>query len=86
MHADALLQRWLPSGRREGGEWVSINPMRADSRPGSFKVNIDTGRWADFAAEESGGDLVSLAAYLFRLRQSEAAVKISGMLGIDAYE
>jgi hypothetical protein len=45
----ALLQRWLPKGRRIGNEWVALNPTRADSNPGSFKVNLRTGRWADFA-------------------------------------
>ena len=44
-----ILERWLPDGRVEGREYVARNPTRADRRPGSFKVNLDTGRWADFA-------------------------------------
>jgi hypothetical protein len=84
--ADVLVSRWLPEGRREGAEWVATNPTRADKRRGSFKVNLRTGRWSDFAVDESGGDLTSLAAYLFRLTQGQAAVKIAGALGIDAYE
>jgi hypothetical protein len=76
-HADALVRRWLPDGRREGAEWVALNPSRADNRKGSFKVNIRTGRWSDFATGDAGGDLISLAAYLFRLDQAEAARRIS---------
>ncbi len=84
--ADDLVLRWLPDGEREGSEWVVINPTRSDHRKGSFKVNITTGRWSDFATGAAGGDLISLAAYLFELRQSDAAVKIAIMLGIDPYE
>ena len=39
-HADMLARRWLPDGRREGAEWVALNPTRADHRRGSFKVNL----------------------------------------------
>jgi hypothetical protein len=85
-HADVLVPRWLPEGRREGAEWVAINPTRADNRRGSFKANMRTGRWSDFATGAAGGDLVSLAAYLFRLKQGEAAIKIAEALGIDSYE
>jgi hypothetical protein len=84
--ADVLVRRWLPAGRREGAEWVAVNPTRADSRKGSFKVNMTTGRWSDFATGDVGGDLVALAAYLFRLKQGEAAVKVAEMLGINPHE
>ncbi|WP_298356925.1 hypothetical protein [Rhodoblastus sp.] len=85
-NSNAILSRWLPNGRREAHEWITRNPRRADHRPGSFKVNITTGRWADFATGDSGGDLISLAAYLFNLRQNEAALKVAEMMGIDPYE
>ena len=67
--ADAIVRRWLPDGRRDGAEWVARNPRRDDRRLGSFKVNLTTGRWGDFATGESGGDLIALGAYLFRLKQ-----------------
>jgi hypothetical protein len=86
VHADTLVRRWLPDGRREGAEWVAINPTRNDNRKGSFKVNLRTGRWSDFATKDAGGDLVALAAYLFHLDQPEAARKTAAALGIDAYE
>jgi len=84
--APAILARWLPDGKARAGEWVARNPTRADHKPGSFKVNMTSGRWGDFATGDKGGDLVSLAAYLFRLRQDEAALRVAEMLGIDAYE
>src|SRR5215472_9186895 len=78
----ALLERWLPGGRREGWEYVALNPTRLDRHLGSFRINVRTGRWADFATGDRGGDVVSLAAYLSHLKQSEAAEKLAGMLGI----
>lgn len=79
----ALCARWLPDGCREGREWVARNPTRIDHRPGSFKVNLTTGRWADFATGDRGGDPISLAAYLHNLSQAEAALRLAAMLGID---
>ncbi|MDO8420692.1 MAG: hypothetical protein Q7S99_00890 [Parvibaculum sp.] len=85
-HADAIVSRWLPDGRREGPEWVARNPKRNDHKPGSFKVNMLTGRWGDFSSGDTGGDLVALAAFLFSLNQADAAKRIAEMLGINPYE
>lgn len=79
----AILARWLPGGRRQGREYVARNPCRADRQPGSFSINLATGRWADFATGDSGSDVVSLAAYLHDLGQAEAARQMAHMLGID---
>ena len=78
----ALLARWTPDGRRTGREWVARNPTRADTHAGSFKVNLQTGRWSDFATGDKGGDPVSLAAYLHSLSQAEAARRLASMLGL----
>jgi hypothetical protein len=79
----ALLRRWLPSGQIEGHEYVALNPKRADRRPGSFSINIRTGRWADFATDDKGGDPISLAAFLADVSQFEAARRLAAMLHID---
>lgn len=78
-----LLRRWLPEGRLVGREWVCRNPRRADRHAGSFKVNVTTGRWADFASGDRGGDAISLAAYLFGLSQADAAKRVASMLGLQ---
>jgi hypothetical protein len=54
-----LLSRWLPDGKQVGTEWVARNPKRADRHAGSFKVNLRTGRWGDFATGDFGGDPIS---------------------------
>lgn len=79
----ALAARWLPDGRREGHEWVARNPRRADRRAGSFRVNLNNGKWADFACEAKGGDVISLAAYLSGVGQADAARELAKMLGVE---
>jgi hypothetical protein len=80
----ALIARWLPEGQRRGREWVALNPHRSDRRLGSFSINLRTGRWADFATSDRGGDVISLAAYLSGTSQIEAARRLAAMLGMGA--
>jgi hypothetical protein len=61
---------------------VARNPTRADRRAGSFKVNTVTGRWADFATGDAGGDPVSLYAYINGLTQSNAAWALGNEWGL----
>ena len=77
-----LLRRWLPDGRIDGQEYTAKNPRRADRRLGSFKINLKTGRWGDFATSDAGGDVVSLAAFLSGSSQVEAARHLAAMLGV----
>ena len=84
-NADAVLRGLLPGGRRDGAEWVARNPRRDDRKPGSFKVNLLTGKWGDFATTDRGGDLVSLAAFVAGLPQREAAIRLAESLGVDPY-
>jgi hypothetical protein len=80
----AILQRVLPGGRREGQEYVALNPRRADRHLGSFKINLKTGVWCDFSSGDKGRDPVSLVAFIEDCTQGEAALKLARMLGIDA--
>lgn len=81
--SEQVLRQWLPAGKRQGSEWVSVNPTRADSSPGSFSVNIESGAWADFATYDRGGDLVALVAYLEPCSQKEAAKRLADFLGLS---
>jgi hypothetical protein len=81
----SLLARWLPNGRVQGPEYVALNPHRIDRHLGSFRINLRTGRWADFAIGGArGGDVVSLAAYLACIGQVQAAERLATMLNIEA--
>lgn len=78
-----LLAEWLPDGHQAGAEWVALNPTRADSKAGSFSINLNTGLWSDFATGDGGADLVSLCAYLFHQdNQGQAAVALAARFGI----
>ena len=82
-NAESICRRIIPGGRVQSGEYVACNPNRADRRPGSFKINLRTGRWADFASGETGGDLIALTAWRFGVRQAEAARQLADFLSLD---
>lgn len=84
-NAVAVVRGLLPEGRMEGHEYVARNPLRPDRRLGSFKVNVSTGRWADFATGDGGGDLVSLAAFVSGLPQREAAIRLAESMGVSPW-
>lgn len=82
--AYSLLTAWLPDGKQEGHEYIACNPTRANSCPGSFKVNLHTGQWADFATGEKGSNFITLYAYLNRLCQEDAVRKLAEITGTQA--
>lgn len=63
-----ICARLAPDGRKEGHEWVALNPTRADRKAGSFRINLHTGRWADFADSQAASSrefpCLSLISYL----------------------
>ena len=71
------IKSWLPAGHEENGQWVCLNPNRNDSHEGSFKINLTTGAFNDYADDEMvGKDCVTLYARLNNLTNYEAAHKI----------
>ena len=73
----------LPSGKVNGDEYVALNPRRNDRHVGSLKIEMTTGQWADFAlGDVSGGNLVSLVAYLADINRVEAARRPSKMVEV----
>lgn len=79
---DLILSRYLPGGRRQGNEYVVINPTRGDAKAGSFSINTKTGVWSDFATGESGGDMIDLLVYLTGRPLLDAAREIGELLGV----
>lgn len=76
----------LTGGKSQGREYLPLNPRRSDTKPGSFTINRDTGAWTDFATGDKGGDLVSLAAFVWGCRQIEAADKLAAFVGVPKPE
>lgn len=71
------IKSWLPDGEEENGQWSATNPLRHDTHKGSFKINLTTGAFNDYADEEMvGKDAVTLYAKLNGLTNFEAAKQI----------
>lgn len=81
-----LIPQLLPDGQRVGAEWVALNPRRVDRNRGSFKVNLKTGKWADFATSVTGGNLISLIAYIKDVSKLDAAFILAEMLNLEAQQ
>ncbi|MBX3605348.1 MAG: hypothetical protein KF788_08755 [Piscinibacter sp.] len=78
--AEYFVSQWLPAGHREGHEWVEASTAKGGMGD-SLKANLVTGRWSHFSAQEQGGDLVSLYAYLHNLNNGQAARELMRELG-----
>jgi putative DNA primase/helicase len=76
-----LVPQWLPGGRMQGHEYVCGGLDGGEGR--SLSVNLNTGKWADFAGDEEdkGGDLLSLYARKHGLSMSQAARELMRDLG-----
>ena len=71
------IKLWLPDGEEENGQWSAINPLRNDKQKGSFKINLTTGAFNDYADDDMvGRDAVTLYAKLNGLSNFEAAKQI----------
>lgn len=86
LSAETLVPRWLPGGTYSKPEYKVVNPNRSDKKAGSFSINLDTGKWGDFATDDAGLDLISLYAYLFGLEQKEAAIEVAEQIGFKLPE
>jgi putative DNA primase/helicase len=80
--ARELVPEWLPGGKTQGAEYV-CSDLRGGSGE-SFSVNLNTGKWKDFAtAGVKGGDLISLYAAINNLNQRDAAIALQYVVGSD---
>ena len=82
-HEIYIIQNLLPNGRREGREWVCLNRTRKDQNLGSFKINMQNFKWADFSTNDKGGDIISLYAYVKGMSQLTAAKELMRIIGRD---
>lgn len=80
-YEDTILRQLLPNGKKDGNEYVALNPTRNDKNLGSFRINTITWRWADFATNDRGGDIISLYAYILGVNQLTAAKELLKMIG-----
>ena len=70
------IQSLLPGGRWQNNEYVVLNPTRNDTKPSSFSINGNTSKWADFATDKAGNDLIGLTSYVKSITPIEACYHI----------
>jgi predicted P-loop ATPase len=69
--AESILIDICPGGKRNGKEYEAAEPGGGQGK--SFKFNLETGIWKDFATGKGGGDIISLYAHNYATTQIEAA-------------
>lgn len=74
-----LVASWLPGGVQKGHEYVCAD--LSGGAGSSTSINLNKGSWGDFAAGETGKDLISLYAAIHGLGQVEAARELYGVVG-----
>jgi putative DNA primase/helicase len=71
---------WLPGGKLVGKNYQCSDITGGNGQ--SFKVDITTGVWIDFANDSlKGGDLISLYAAIKNMKQIQAARELSEQVG-----
>lgn len=68
---ETILTQICPGGTISGREYMAGSISGGPGK--SFSFNLQTGKWADFATGEKGGDIVSLYAQVNRINNAEAA-------------
>jgi hypothetical protein len=80
---EEIVMRLLPDGHRSGQEWITRNPCREDHSPGSFRVNLISGKWADFAYDAKGSNVIWLAKFVCHLSTyKEARTRLAYLLDL----
>lgn len=79
-----ILEHYLPGGKRQGKDYLVLNPHREDHHLGNLRINIATGIGADFGEPGSPGfkDFVAVVAFARRCKPGEAAEELARFLGI----
>ncbi len=76
---ESILNVYLPGGKQSGREYKCADLSGGNGD--SCCVNSSTGKWADFATGEKGGDLVSLVAAIKGCSQLDAARELAAFIG-----
>lgn len=80
--ATTIVPAWLPGGVQRGHEYVCGS--LSGGAGSSCSVNLTTGAWADFAADElRGNDLISLYAAIHDLPMWKAALEVARAEGLE---
>ena len=71
-----ILKRLVGNGKIEGGDYVTFNTKRKDGKLGSFRIDISSGKFHDFATGDRGGSILDLASFVYDCDLLTAAQKL----------
>ena len=71
-----ILKKLVGNGKIEGGDYVVLNPRRSDKKAGSFRIDISSGKFYDFATRDRGGSILDLAMFVYNCDLLTAAQKL----------
>ena len=74
-----ILRELVGAGEIRGSDYVALNPRRNDKHRGSFRVDIVTGKFYDFATGDRGGSVIDLAAFVYNCGIVEAAQRLEDL-------
>ncbi|WP_052700776.1 CHC2 zinc finger domain-containing protein [Methylocucumis oryzae] len=74
----------LPDARLKQSGWNDggLCPFHADNKPGSFRVNLQTGAYRCFACDAAGGDVIAFTMALHGLKFVEALAQLARDWGL----
>jgi DNA primase len=80
----AFYQHELTNAKLKKHGWIDggLCPFHADNRPGSFKINTETGAFICFACDAKGGDVISFTMHLHGLTFIEALSHLASDWGL----
>lgn len=81
--AESICAELFPAGRKDGHEF-KVGGLGGEAGT-SLSINLRTGRWKDFAAGDSGSDLIALWAAARSIGMGDAARELSDKLGAGAF-
>lgn len=74
-----ILKLLVGQGKIEGSDYVALNPRRNDKHRGSFRINIATGKFYDFATNDKGGSIIDLTMFVYNCGIVEAAQRLESL-------
>ena len=83
-HIEKIVRSIDADARLRGAElWFADPGKGKDPKRDSASINVRTGKWHARASGKSGGDVISLVAYLRGTNQAEAAIFAAEAAGLD---
>lgn len=68
--------------KKHGWNDGDLCPFHGDNRPGSFKINTETGAFVCFSCGTKGSDVIAFTMHLYGLQFADALRKLTDEWGV----